>query len=92
MKNNKIEIHFCHKCKWLLRSSWMAQELMITFAEELNEVSLIKAEAGEFYIFLNKDRIWSRKGDGGFPEIKILKQLVRDRLAPERSLGHSDRN
>jgi len=26
-----------------------------------------------------------------FPEMKELKQLVRDRIAPERDLGHSDR-
>jgi selenoprotein W-related protein len=27
---------------------------------------------------------------GRFPEIRELKQLVRDRIAPGRSLGHSD--
>jgi selenoprotein W-related protein len=31
-----------------------------------------------------------RREQGGFPELSRLKQLVRDRLAPERSLGHSD--
>ncbi len=28
---------------------------------------------------------------GGFPELPELKRLVRDRVAPDRSLGHSDR-
>ena len=28
--------------------------------------------------------------NGGFPESKILKQLIRDKIAPEKSLGHSD--
>ena len=27
---------------------------------------------------------------GGFPELSRLKQLVRDRVAPDRGLGHSD--
>ena len=27
---------------------------------------------------------------GGFPELPTLKQLVRDQVAPDRSLGHSD--
>ncbi len=27
---------------------------------------------------------------GRFPEIKEIKQLVRDRVAPGRSLGHTD--
>jgi len=90
LARNKIEIHFCSKCKWLLRSAWMAQELMETFEEELVEVSLVKAEAGEFYIYANSKMLWSRKEMGGFPEIKQLKQIVRDALAPEKSLGHSD--
>ena len=36
------------------------------------------------------DTIWSRTAAGRFPAMKELKQLVRDRVAPERSLGHSD--
>lgn len=36
--------------------------------------------------------IWDRKTEGGFPETKVLKQLVRDRLQPDRDLGHSDRH
>jgi len=36
-------------------------------------------------------QIWERKRDGGFPEAKELKQRVRDRIDPQRSLGHNDR-
>ena len=36
--------------------------------------------------------IWSRKEHGRFPEVKEIKQLVRDRIAPDRPLGHSDRS
>lgn len=68
----------------------MAQELMSTFEDEIGEVSLIKAEAGEFFIFANGKLLWSRAEQGGFPEIKKLKQIVRDALAPDKSLGHSE--
>lgn len=34
--------------------------------------------------------IWDRKAKGGFPETKILKQAVRDAIAPDKDLGHSD--
>ncbi|KAF2461553.1 Rdx family-domain-containing protein [Lineolata rhizophorae] len=34
--------------------------------------------------------LWDRKAEGGFPETKVLKQRVRDRLEPGRDLGHSD--
>ena len=46
---------------------------------------------GEFEISYDGATIWERKADGGFPEAKVLKQRVRDRLDPERDLGHSDR-
>ncbi|HXS29597.1 MAG TPA: Rdx family protein, partial [Steroidobacteraceae bacterium] len=26
-----VEIHYCVQCRWLLRASWMAQELLSTF-------------------------------------------------------------
>jgi selenoprotein W-related protein len=35
--------------------------------------------------------IWNRKRDGGFPEIGELKRRVRDQVAPDRVLGHTDR-
>lgn len=41
-------------------------------------------------IQLNNERIWDRKVDNGFPEAKELKQRVRDKIAPTKSLGHSD--
>ncbi|EPQ27777.1 uncharacterized protein PFL1_04522 [Pseudozyma flocculosa PF-1] len=37
------------------------------------------------------DLIWDRKTDGGFPELRKLKQLIRDRIAPGSGLGHSDK-
>jgi selenoprotein W-related protein len=35
--------------------------------------------------------IWSRKAEGRFPEMKELKQRLRDKIAPSRDLGHSDK-
>jgi len=87
---NKIDIHYCTGCRWLLRSAWMAQELLTTFEGDINELSLRPGTGGIFEIHVNGERIWSRKDDGGFPEIKQLKQLVRDQIDPQRSLGHSD--
>ena len=89
---NKVEIKFCTQCKWLLRSSWMAQELLSTFSEEITELSLLPGTGGIFEVIVNGQLIWSRKEKGGFPEIKILKQLVRDVIIPDKDLGHIDRN
>ena len=89
---HRVEITYCRLCGWLLRAAWMAQELLSTFAEELGAVTLIPdATGGVFEIRVDGDLIWSRKEMGGFPEITALKRLVRDKVAPGRDLGHSER-
>jgi selenoprotein W-related protein len=49
------------------------------------------ASGGVFEVRVDDTLVWSRKAQGRFPESKELKQLVRDRIAPGRDLGHSDR-
>ncbi|WP_448555959.1 SelT/SelW/SelH family protein [Thalassotalea montiporae] len=88
---NKIEITYCAKCRWLLRASWMAQEILSTFEEEVDEVGLKPSTGGIYEIVANGQLIWSRKTMGRFPEITELKQAVRDVIAPERDLGCIDR-
>jgi selenoprotein W-related protein len=89
---SKIMIEYCPKCHWLMRSAWMAQELLTTFEQDLLEVGLRPSEvAGRFQVTLNDQLIFDRKREGHFPEAKELKQIVRDIVCPERSLGHSDR-
>ncbi|CFX31068.1 conserved protein of unknown function [Candidatus Filomicrobium marinum] len=86
-----VEITYCRLCGWGLRASWMAQELLTTFAEDLGSVTLTPdTTGGVFEVRLDGDVIWSRKAEGRFPETKELKQRVRDLIAPDRSLGHSD--
>ncbi len=90
-KGNKIKILYCTQCNWLLRSAWMAQELLSTFDNELTEVSLMPGTGGLFEIKVNDILIWSLKEKGRFPNIKELKQLVRDLIYPDKNLGHIDR-
>lgn len=76
----------------MLRAAWMAQELLSTFEKELTEVALKPGQGGVFRIMLNDEiQLWDRKENGGFPDIKDLKQLVRDQVAPDKALGHSDK-
>ena len=91
-KNPTVEITYCRLCGWGLRAAWMAQELLSTFAEELGSVTLTPdVTGGVFEVRLDGALVWSRKDKGRFPDIKEIKQLVRDRVAPDRSLGHADR-
>jgi selenoprotein W-related protein len=87
----RITITYCVQCNWLLRAAWMAQELLSTFGTDLSEVSLMPGTGGIFVITYNGETIWERVADGGFPDAKLLKQHVRDRLDPGRDLGHIDR-
>ncbi|ABG97135.1 conserved hypothetical protein [Rhodococcus jostii RHA1] len=89
--DGRVAITYCTQCQWLLRAAWMAQELLGTFGQELGEVALVPGTGGIFRITVDDELIWDRKEQGGFPDITVLKQLVRDRVAPDRHLGHSDR-
>ncbi len=90
-KSPRIEIEYCTQCRWLLRAAWMAQELLTTFQQEIGELALIPGTGGAFEVRAGDELIWSRLRRGRFPDIKELKQLVRDRIAPEKDLGHSER-
>jgi selenoprotein W-related protein len=87
----RIAITYCTQCQWLLRSAWLAQELLSTFSTDLGEVALIPGTGGVFNVSYDGETIWERVADGGFPDSKVLKQRVRDRLDPTRDLGHIDR-
>ncbi len=86
-----VTIEYCPKCGWLLRAAYMAQELLTTFTNELKGVLLQPAAIkGRYIIYIDGNKIFDRKEAGRFPEIKELKQLVRDIAAPGKNLGHSE--
>jgi selenoprotein W-related protein len=87
----RVAIVYCTQCRWLLRAGWMAQELLTTFAAELGELALIPGSGGVLEVWVDDHLVWSRAQQGRFPEMKELKQLIRDRVAPGKELGHSDR-
>jgi selenoprotein W-related protein len=86
----RIEIEYCRECRWLLRAAWMTQELLTTFDSEIGEVALLPGTGGVFEVRVDGEVLFSRKREGRFPELKELKQLIRDRIAPSKPLGHSD--
>jgi selenoprotein W-related protein len=70
----------------------MAQEILTTFNDDVKQVTLQPSEIGGSYkIFINDRKIFDRKEFNGFPEIKEIKQMVRDVVNPGKSLGHADR-
>ncbi|KAF8138204.1 Rdx family-domain-containing protein [Boletus edulis] len=97
----RVVIEFCDRCRWLHRATWVSTELLLTFpSPALAAVSVMPLNsedtAGRFRVWLEVGDgtpilMWDRKLNGGFPELKELKQRIRDRIQPGKSLGHSDR-
>ncbi|NMF28309.1 MULTISPECIES: SelT/SelW/SelH family protein [Cellulosimicrobium] len=91
----RVAVEYCTQCRWLLRAAWVAQELLQTFRTRLGEVALVPGTDGVFRVTLDAGDgpvlLWDRRVDGGFPEIPDLKRRVRDAVAPDLSLGHTDR-
>ena|SRR5690554_1968420 len=87
-----ITIEYCPQCRWMLRAAYMAQEILSTFENDLELVSLKPGQqGGVFRIYLDDTLLFDRAQYGGFPEIKEVKQWIRDQVEPERDLGHIDR-
>ncbi|ETS61452.1 hypothetical protein PaG_04487 [Moesziomyces aphidis] len=87
-----------------LRANWMQQELLSTFAPSSDSAGIggvllvpnARTEAaGRFRVYLINDAaqtlIVDRKVNGGFPDVKMVKQKIRDAISPSRDLGHSDK-
>jgi selenoprotein W-related protein len=79
------------QCNWMLRATWMAQELLHSLGEEIGELALQPGTGGIYEVWVDEKLVFSRAEAGLFPDIKELKQLVRDEIAPGKSLGHSDK-
>ncbi|GAA1249382.1 SelT/SelW/SelH family protein [Prauserella halophila] len=86
----RLEIEYCTRCRWVMRAGWTAQELLTTFTTSLGEVALVPGTGGVFDVRLDGRTLWSRRVDGGFPELSALKRMVRDIVDTARDLGHSD--
>lgn len=89
---HSLSIEYCTGCRWMLKSFWMAQELLTTFENDLKAVTILPSSSkGIFAVRLDgNELLWDRKEQGGFPSPKGLKQIVRDMVEPEKFLGHSD--
>lgn len=82
------------------RASWTQTELLLTFPTPAIRTSSLQPltspeTGGRFRVWLDMGEgfqlIWDRKTEGGFPELKVLKQRVRNIVQPDKDLGHSDK-
>lgn len=64
--------------------------MLTSFGDTLGEVCLVPQRGGIFAIYVDGELVFDRKTNGRFPEMKEVKQLVRNKVAPKMGLGHSD--
>ena len=84
----RIEITYCTKCRFLLRASWLAQELLTTFGADLGEVALVPGRGGIFEVTLGGEVIATNRETKQMPDPVDVKRAVRDRIDPDRKIGH----
>jgi len=84
----RVAIRYCTKCRFMLRAAYLAQELLTSFEHELGEVALVPASGGIFEVTLDGETLASNRETKSMPEASEVKRLLRDRIAPERSIGH----
>ncbi|ODO02888.1 hypothetical protein I350_05729 [Cryptococcus amylolentus CBS 6273] len=96
-----VVIEFCDRCRWAPRATWIQTELFLTFPTPLlRTITLMPGNTpetgGRFRVWVDNgdgkgDQLaWDRKTEGGFPELKVLKQRIRNIIQPDLGLGHSD--
>ncbi len=88
MASPRVEIRYCTQCRFMLRAAYLAQELLTTFEKELGEVALIPGSGGIFEVTLDGKTLATNRETKRMPEAGEVKRLLRDRIAPERSIGH----
>ncbi|HEY5625789.1 MAG TPA: SelT/SelW/SelH family protein [Dehalococcoidia bacterium] len=88
MATPRIEITYCTKCRFLLRASWMAQELLTTFGDDLGEVAIVPGAGGIFEVTLGGEVIATNRETKQMPDPAAVKRAIRDRIAPDRKIGH----
>ena len=96
MASPRVEIRYCTRCRFMLRAAYLAQELLTTFEQELGEVALVPGSGGIFEVTLDGETVASNREtkrpggrpSGRMPEAGEVKRLLRDRIAPGRTVGH----
>jgi selenoprotein W-related protein len=66
----------------------MAQEIFITFNNDIDSLLLVPSDGGRFEIWCNDQLIFSRATERKFIEIKEIKVRIRNLIDPNRPLGH----
>ena len=88
MTSPRVEIVYCRQCKFLLRAAWFAQELLSAFEGDVAELAIVPGSGGIFEVTLDGETVATNRETKRMPDAAEVKRLLRDRLAPQRKIGH----
>ena len=75
-----VEIEYCARCNFLPRATWVAHELLHTYGDFVAGLTLVPGHGGIFEVRVDGELLASTKTEGGFPEIRTLKEAINRRL------------
>jgi selenoprotein W-related protein len=71
-----VSITYCRNCHFLPRATWVAQELLHTFGDYIEALTLVPGGGGQFDIAVNGQVVFANRQEGRFPEMRELRGLV----------------
>lgn len=71
-----------------MRATWFAQELLTAFENEIGEIALQPGSGGIFEVTIDGEVLATNREGKPIPDAAEVKRLMRDRIAPERRIGH----
>src|SRR5262249_15997757 len=66
--NRQLTIEYCAPCNYLPRTLWHVHEIVSVLGSERSRVELIPADKGRYHVTLGDDVLFSKEGEGRFPE------------------------
>jgi len=83
-----IKIEYCPVCGWLPTATYIAQELLTTFKNELQAVSLEPSSVtGRFIVQILHKGLVDPKFDISNTDIKVIKRQIRVHIDTDLSTG-----
>jgi selenoprotein W-related protein len=61
-----------------LRAAWTAEELLYEFGDRIQRLSLVPSAGGRFEVTADGRLIFSKAGEGRFPELREIKDKLRE--------------
>jgi len=86
-----ISVFYCVKSKYLACASWIVQEILSTFQDDVNSATLVPSlEKGKFIVTLDNVVIWDKKERNRLPDIDELKRVVSNYFSSDVSISSKE--